>query len=155
MSLIRLRRPDINFLAVAPGISRRAKIQEIKIAHIQPLEDLLKKEVVDYFMGNPAEIFKKKERIRVVKNSDPRFKFYAADGNNRLYVYFALGHECVSIVPDYNYYFYSGEISESDMRREDAFSAVDTYEMGITRWSDLRSRIIPLAEYEKIMNERN
>lgn len=152
MSPVRLKKPGINCLVVPPGIGNKEKIKTIEIARIQPSEDLLKKEVVDYFIDNPAEIFsRRRDRIRIAKSSDPRFGFYVLDGNNRLYSYFALGNEYVSIVPDYNYYLCLNPDDDPDPELEEAISAIDTYEMGITKWSDLKSRIIPEAEYDELV----
>jgi hypothetical protein len=152
VGLIKSKKPGINFLVVPPGIGRKEKVQEIEISKIQPSEHLLKKEVVDYFINNPSEIFRRrKHKIRIAVSPDPRFEFYVLDGNNRLYSYFSLGNEYVNIVPDYNYYSYLDEGGGFYWEIEEAILAIHTYEIGITKWSNLESKIIPEAEYYRIM----
>lgn len=151
MSPVRLKKTDINFLVIPPGVGNKEKVQKIEIARIQPSEDFLGEKVVKYFIANPSDIFsRRRERIRIARSPDPRFEFYVIDGNNRLYSYFALGYKYVNIVPDYNYYLYLAPDDDPDPELEEAIAAIDTYDMGVTKWSDLGSRIIPLSSIMKL-----
>jgi len=154
MGLVKLKKPGINFLVVPLGIGNKEKVQKIEICKIQPSEDFLREEVVKHFINNPADIFsRRRERIRIAVSPDPRFEFYVLDGNNRLYSYFALGNEYVNIVPDYNYYSYLNDGDGFLWEIEEVISAMHTYEIGIAKWSDLESKVIPEVEYDKIMEK--
>ncbi|MFA4941910.1 MAG: hypothetical protein WC582_04995 [Patescibacteria group bacterium] len=61
----------------------------------------------------------------------------------------------MGIVPDYNYYSYLYDGNGVDWETEEAIAAINTYNMGITKWSDLDSRIIPFDSIIKLCEDIN
>lgn len=136
--------PEINFIIVKHGT--RDNTITISIHEIQPSEDILKKETVDYFLKNPKDIFTKE--ITITKSDDPKFRYYVCDGNNRLFVLYQLGINELEIVPDYEPRF----CIDYDEKNENI--ANDTFNHGVITWEQLKKRIVPKNKYHEIMTVR-
>ena len=136
------RKPNVYYLVIADAGGRIIPQGiVVAISDIQPCECELRKESVDYFLANPEKIFCRKEKIRLVKSGDKRFKYCVRDGNNRMYVLYLNGITQVCIIPDYHLY-YGGLTPEVFVS-----SAALTYDGGIRTWADLSGNILPDAEY--------
>lgn len=107
----------------------------LQLYEIQPAEDAICKETVEFFLDNPDQLFKKRPSIRIFKCAGQPFNYYAIDGNSRLYVCHKLGIIEIPkrpIVPDKEYLFLP--------------SALGVYEQRIRTWSDLEGRILTRDE---------
>ncbi len=136
--------PERNFIVVKNEIDQGFEV--VSIHDIQPTEDILKKESVDYFLANPERIFD--EKISITKSDNLKYKYSTVDGNNRLFVLFLLGFDKLKILPDDADHFYvEGDKNNQDM-------AEDTRNRGVTGWELLKEHLVPEEEYHRMLSER-
>ena len=108
-------------------------VMAVHLMKIQPMEEYLDEESVNFFMQNPQRIFKEEEKIVVRVCHKRPFDFYAFNGNNRLFMCYKLDIPKVPVVPK----FINSAIEEDDLRLVDK-----AYRRGIQTWKDLENRIV-------------
>lgn len=137
--------PEMFFKIVQSGTFPDTR--EVSIHEIQPTEDYLVNEKVDYFLNNRDKLFEKP--ILITKGIDARIQYHVRDGNHRLFVLFFIGFHLLEIVSD--------EEPRYNLDREDKTdegTAIETVSQGIFSWEQLKSRIVSKKEYQKINQQR-
>ncbi|HEA46713.1 MAG TPA: hypothetical protein ENH99_02935 [Candidatus Pacearchaeota archaeon] len=117
-------------------------INRVYLYDIQPGEDSLCKDSVEYFLENRDRLFKEKPPINIFIIKGHVFKYYAIEGNSRLFVCHKLGITEIPVEPEEE-----NEI-ESSFWYESA--RIRYYSEGIMGWRDLESRILPTEERERL-----
>ena len=122
-------------------MARLQSIDEVPLSSIQPGEDFLCQESVEYFLKNPNILSLEIPSILIFSCSDQPFQYYAIDGNSRLFVCYRLGIlkiKTALMVPAFEYLYLP--------------VAPEVYSQGIRSWRDLERRILPIAERDHIRN---
>jgi len=106
----------------------------IKLHEIQPCEAYLRKSGVDYFLKNPDKLFTEKPLIRVIVVNNQPFRYYALDGNKRLFVCHKLGIIQIPVEP---------------VPQAEPYSiSLGVYASGVCSWRDLEQRVVSDEEYD-------
>jgi len=106
----------------------------VNLYDIQPGEDMLNKESVEYFLRNPKKLFRKVPQIHLTKIQGHIYKYHAFDGNNRLFVCYKLGIDEIPVKPKES--IYDSLEFTSRLSRE-------IYDEGIKGWGDFEYRVFP------------
>lgn len=105
----------------------------VYIDKIQPIEEYLTEESVGYFMQNPNRLFNDPQ-IQIFICDDQPFRYYAGDGNTRLYVCHKLGIQLIPIPPRF---------PRTKGQRDSIIDVIEAYGLGVRKWSDFDTRILP------------
>lgn len=111
----------------------------VNLHKIQPGEDTLCKESVEHFLQNRDRLFVEIPRILIYICNNQPFKYYAIDGNSRLFVCYKLGIMDIPIEPEI-----------PDCEELYLPTALEVYSQVIRRWADLEKRIITELERDRL-----
>jgi len=115
----------------------------MNICDIQSTENYLRLESLDYFLENPNQIYMQMPTIKLVMVDNEFFKYFALDGNNRLYVAYKLELNNVPFIE-----------KKFDKRRKKHRKfyrfALQNRADGIKSWDDLEDYIINSEEYHDL-----
>jgi hypothetical protein len=117
----------------------------ILLDEIQPCERYLRRTTVDYFLNNPGNLFNREQRIRVFECNGEKFKYYALNGNHRLYVCFKLRKTELPVELD------TFKFPKRDLRTHINL-AKKAFSHNIRHWIDFEGRIVSDEEYERLTN---
>ncbi len=115
----------------------------VYLYNIQPGEDLLRQESLNYFLNNSDRLFKEEPQINLIRIKGNIYDYYVIEGNSRLFVCHMLGLTNIPIEPE----------KENDLiTRIYSEDAKKIYLEGIRGWEDLERRIFPEKMRERIIN---
>jgi hypothetical protein len=118
-------------------------MKKIKLNEIQPSEEWLTRESVDYYLGRSYDLDIFLMDIEVGECEGQPFRYFVRDGNNRLYV----GHMSgiLEIVP--RKIVHVPECYDKFAR--------EVYDKGIRKWDDFENRIISKKERTRRYEEKH
>jgi hypothetical protein len=139
----------------APSILKPVEARRINLNEIQPNHKYLVNATVNYFLKNPGKIFKQVVPIRIYESSSGLFKYWAIDGNHRLYALWKKGIEYGILIPEIKYSQMTNRNPAPILPFSDFEQSIidEAYSQGIRRWKDVC--LISKQEYENILMEED
>lgn len=110
----------------------------LALSDIQPTEHCLRKDSIEFFMNNPSRIFTQRNKIKIIEAFGQQFKYYALDGNHRMYTLHCQGIQEIDFPVE-------PESNESDI-----YLARIIHNMGIKGWADLGERLVSQKRWDEL-----